>query len=468
MSIQPSRQAGPSPLARVLGRLPELLEEWAPALHVPGASVAVLAAGERFECATGVVNIDTGVTATPDAVFQIGSITKIWTTTLVMQLVDEGLLDLDAAVHEVLPEFGVADPDAARAITVRHLVTHTSGIDGDFFEDTGRGDDCVERYVLACRALPQLHPPGEGFSYCNVGFTLAGRIVEKLRGMTWDRALQEFLAEPIGAASLESLPEQMAYYRTAVGHVPADGGDLRVAPLPFICRSNGPAGATPYAAARDLLQLAALHLAGGITPDGTRILSDASVQAMQQPQVTLPPGTGGSHWGLGWKLFDWGDRRVIGHDGATLGQNSFLRIIPDLGIAVAVLTNSGDGGPLAGRVFEAVLDPLAGITPPPPPEPTGSTVDPDRHTGRYERLAQRIDVEWRADRLWMTLTDRRPLLPDRPPTVEVELQPAGDGLFSYIAPDSQSADLVFFGDADERGRAGWVSVGRRLPRVAAP
>ena len=84
-----------------------------------------------------------------------------------------------------------ADAKATEEITLTHLLCHTSGIDGDFFQDTGCGDDCVERYVLACAALPQLHPPGEMLSYCNAGFMIAGRIIEKLRGKPWHTVIGE-------------------------------------------------------------------------------------------------------------------------------------------------------------------------------------------------------------------------------------------------------------------------------------
>ena len=122
----------------------ELQQRLADALkrhRVPGASLAILAGETLREGAAGVVNVRTGVEATPDAVFDIGSITKVFTTTLVMQLVDAGLLDLDAPVRRYLPELVLADPEAAARVTVRHLLTHQSGIEGDFFQATGRGDD---------------------------------------------------------------------------------------------------------------------------------------------------------------------------------------------------------------------------------------------------------------------------------------------------------------------------------------
>src|SRR6185312_13045214 len=132
--------------------------------HVPGATLGILRLGEEpVTVAHGVLNVDTGVTTTPDSVFQIGSISKVWTTTLVMQLVDEGRLDLDAPLTDVLPDLKLN----ADGVTMRHLLTHTSGIDGDVFTDTGRGDDCLAKYVDLLADVAQNHPLGATWSYCN-------------------------------------------------------------------------------------------------------------------------------------------------------------------------------------------------------------------------------------------------------------------------------------------------------------
>ena len=128
---------------------------------MPGAAVAVGVGDELVEAATGVVNRDTGVETTTDSVFQIGSVTKVWTAALVMQLVDEGLVDLDAPVRRYLPEFGVVDAAASASVTVRQLLSHTGGFDGDLFEDTGRGDDAVDRLLAFMRTnARQVHPTG--------------------------------------------------------------------------------------------------------------------------------------------------------------------------------------------------------------------------------------------------------------------------------------------------------------------
>ena len=132
---------------------------------VPGAALGILRTGagrrrpdEVVEAAYGYANFPARIEATTDTLFQIGSMSKVWTATMAMQLVDEGKLDLDAPVADVLPELRLADAEVAKTVTVRHLLNHTSGIDGDVFTDTGRGDDCVEKYV-ALLAGAEAEPP---------------------------------------------------------------------------------------------------------------------------------------------------------------------------------------------------------------------------------------------------------------------------------------------------------------------
>src|SRR3954468_7106843 len=272
----------------------------------PGATVAILDGGEVGGAADGVLNRRTGVEATPDSLFQIGSITKVWTATLAMQLVDEGLLDLDEPIIKYLPGFQVAEPEVTRSVTARHLLSHTSGIDGDLFLDTGRGDDCLEKYVAAMADLKQNHPLGATMSYCNSGYIVLGRLIEVVRGKTWDTVLREQLFTPLGLTSAGTLQEEALLGGAATGRIEPPGADeLVVTPQWGIYRSCGPAGLI-HMTATDLLSFARLHLAGGVTADGTRLLSEESVTAMQKPEVeTRAPYTLGSHWSRGWILMDW-------------------------------------------------------------------------------------------------------------------------------------------------------------------
>src|ERR1700678_887220 len=143
------------------------LGELASRARVPGATLGIWSDGQEVLAANGVLNTLTQVRATVDSLFQIGSITKIWTSTMIMQLIDEGLLALDTTVAEVLPGVRLGSSDASGQVTIQHLLTHTSGIDGDIFTDTGRGDDCVERYVDLLAEAASAYQPGDAYSYCN-------------------------------------------------------------------------------------------------------------------------------------------------------------------------------------------------------------------------------------------------------------------------------------------------------------
>ena len=123
------------------------LRELASQEHIPGAVLGVWTDGAETVAVHGVLSAATRVAATPDSLFQIGSISKVWTATMIMQLTEEGRLSLDTTVAQLLPGVPLDATGRQRRDHGRHLLTHTSGIDGDIFADTGRGDDCLERYV---------------------------------------------------------------------------------------------------------------------------------------------------------------------------------------------------------------------------------------------------------------------------------------------------------------------------------
>ena len=303
--------------------------------------------------------------------------TKVWTATLVMQLVDEGKLDLDAPVIDVLPELELSDRDVAARLTMRHLLTHTSGIDGDVFTDTGRGDDCLERYVALLGEAAQNHPLAATWSYCNSGFVLAGRVIEKLTGGTWDAAIKERLVGPLGMTHTGTLPEEALLHRAAVGHVSENGAEPERAAAWALPRALGPAGLVNSTPA-DVLAFARMHLAGGLAPDGTRILSESAGSAMTEHQADMPDKyTLGDSWGIGWIRFGWDGRRLIGHDGNTLGQAAFLRLLPDEGLAVTLLTNGGNTRDLYEDLYREIFGELAGVEMPLPLTPPSEPVEVD-------------------------------------------------------------------------------------------
>jgi CubicO group peptidase (beta-lactamase class C family) len=405
-------------------------------------------------------------------VFQIGSITKTWTGTLVMQLADEGLLDIDQPVVSYLPEFDLADSAAAKTMTVRQLLNHTAGFEGDIFTDTGTNDDCVEKYVATLGEDPQLFAPGEMFSYNNAGYCVLGRIVEVLREKPFDQALRDHLFAPLGLAHAATDAGSAILFRAAIGHLPnpqdPDGNPVP-APIYNFAKSNAPAGSALAMRPRDLLAFAAMHLNEGVAGDGTRVLSAESVAAMQQVEVTLPPlGLMGDHWGLSWELFDLDGGRVFGHDGGTIGQNAFLRIVPGADLAIALLTNGGNPIGLYFEIYGRLLKELAGVEIPahplPPAEPR--RIDASRYAGTYANSVGKSEVTQDEDgRIWMTDT---PLgeLAELVGTVErtelVHLE--GDTLIPVEPKYGLHLPQVFVGD-DGSGRSLFIHTGRAMRRA---
>ena len=454
--------------AWIEGALPGMLAEH----EVPAASVAIMLDGQVFATAHGLLSKATGVEATTDSVFQIGSITKLWTTTLAMQLVDEGKLGLDDPVRLHLPEFRLADEDAAAAITVRQLMTHTSGFGGDVFTDTGYGDDCVEKYVATLSDQEQLFPPGQHYSYNNAGFVVLGRIIEVLRGKGFDDCLTEYLIRPLGLTHAATGPYQAILHRAAVGHVRTDE---KQAPKPTdvwaLQRSTIPAGAMFAMSASDLMAFARLHIEGGIGPDGERLLSEQSVRAMQDTQITLPRiTTCDQARGLGWELVDLdGGGRVIGHNGGTIGQGAFFRMVPELGLAFAVLTNGGNMRLVWRDIFARILRDLAGLEAPPEPVPDPAAQLPDvsRFLGRYTSAAEENIV--RQDETGQVFIDYIPRgisaeLGGQPESFEM-LGYSGDVLISAERHFGSHFTAAFLGE-DGEGRTPFLygsRIARRVP-----
>jgi CubicO group peptidase (beta-lactamase class C family) len=438
---------------------------------VPGAAIAVLKDGEVTDAATGVLSTSTGVEATTDSVFQIGSITKVWTTTLVMQLVDDGLLDLDAPIRDYLPAFRLSDEASAALITTRQLLSHQAGFEGDVFTDTGRGEDAIEKYIESIADLPQVFAPGELFAYNNAGFSVLGRLVEVLRGKSWEAALVEHLVTPLGLTHVAPSAYEAILFRAAVGHMgPGEDGVETPAPMWALAKSNEPAGSMLAMRPRDLVAFAKMHLDGGVAADGTRVLSEASVAAMQHKQVDLPRLTGmGDAWGLGWEIMQEGGERVIGHDGGTIGQSAFLRVLPGAGLAVAMLTNGGDVMGLFDDVVKRIVRETTGVElhgfPKPPAEPFA--IDAGPFLGAYSN--QTFDMVVSVDddgRIWLDSTPKGILLEMGQKPEHVEL--VGLGPDSLIAVEATMKEMhvvyAFLGD-DGAGRRKYMHYGRAIGRA---
>lgn len=430
----------------------ERLDKLRAACHIPGASLAVLVNGEIHELASGVLHRGTGVEATTDSLFQIGSISKVYTAILVMQLVESGELNLETPVKDILQEF---DIPGAETITIRHLLSHSSGMTSDFTFDTGRGDECLRNYIEEANKALQLESlPGTVVSYSSVGYNLLGRIVEVITGQIWDDALRDRLLSPLGLTSTVTLPEEVLRFRTAMGHLDGEGQDPDPAPFwNLLPRSAGPSGGALCATASDLIRLANMFLTDGVAPNGTRLLNSETVVAMRCLEVEIPDKwtSGNEGWGLGWMIYDWDGVPVFGHDGATIGQNGYLRVVPEAGMAIALLTNGGASNKLYSEIFSELFDELADVKMPNEPfEPlkVPFTVDIAPFVGTYKRHGVVITIIEYNETLQMVyeISDGRQ---NPSPPLKIDLMPISENVFAGIIPGQELIPVVFYKLTDD-------------------
>jgi CubicO group peptidase (beta-lactamase class C family) len=326
-------------------RLDTLVRSGMDRYHVPGIAVGIWNDGKEELAGWGVTNVDHPLEVTPDTLFQIASVTKTITATVIMRLVEQGKLDLAAPVRTYIPTFMLRDTDAAARATVKHLVTHTGGWLGDCFADFGNGDDALQRYVDAMVDLEQLTPLGEIWHYSNSSFTVLGRIIEVVTGTTYERAVRELLFKPLGMDHSVFNAGEAIVHRTSVGHQIRDEVPRVVTPWAFP-RATTPVGGV-VSTVRDLLRYARFHLGDGTAPDGTRLLSKASLEQMRTPQASADLDR---KVGIAWFLRDDHGLRLQYHGGVAIGQQGVLMLAPERSAAIAVETNSVRGGLLHTEV----------------------------------------------------------------------------------------------------------------------
>lgn len=448
--------------------LKTLLDKLRAEHNVVGATVGVLKNGTIETAASGLLNLDTGVECTADSVFQIGSIGKIFTTTLIMQMADEGRLSIDDPVRKHLRDFAIADMGAARRITIRQLLTHTSGMEGDLFPSDDPEGPSTASYLRKMHLLPSLYRPGEGpMTYCNSGFVTAGRIIELLTGKPWQMAVMERICKPLGLTYAFAYPHESLRFRCAMGHVadPKDATKISTAPATFLSLSAAAAGSVLSMSIADLLQFAKVHMADGATGDGKQLLSVDAARRMRSDPIAIPPfgARGVTHWGLGWLMCVGHGYTMVGHDGGTLGQYTYLRTFPELGVAFALFTNA-PSLKLYSAIEAELMPALVGKSIPPEPPAKDFDLKPERYTGRYSNIASHYTIAVKDGQLSLHATSPIGLNPE----MRATLEPYCEDVFAMRA-----AGMVFDGqkisflEREPDGRSRYLRNGSRMARRVA-
>ena len=264
------------------GALAGFVRETAGRLGVAGAAVGVWHGGREVFASHGVTSVENPLPVTQHTLFLIASVTKTFTATAVMRLVADGKIALDAPVRRYVPELVLADERAADQVTVLNLLNHTSGLDWGVIGDFGEGDDALARYVSALAGLALIAPPGTRASYSQAGFNLAGRIVEKVTGLTYEKAVASLVFSPAGLSGSFFDRDDIMTRRFAVGHNRGEDGTLAVGRLWRRSRGDNPGGGIASSAA-DMLRWARFHLGSGVPG----VLPAEVLRQMREPTTAL-------------------------------------------------------------------------------------------------------------------------------------------------------------------------------------
>ncbi len=462
-SSAPARpDARPAP-ALDESRLRELFEGAVKRSGAYGAQLSIIKGDQQLDFAAGFAHALRRVDMTTDTLIQIGSITKVFNATIVVSLVQEGALDLDTPVKRYLPDFAIADAEATRTLTLRRLLSMSSGLDNGPYVYFGGGDDALGRYVANLKSLPQNFRPGSHFGYSNAGTCIAGHMASRITGKPWETLLRERILEPAGLTQSAALDEDAARQRVSVGHDTSPGSSQpKIIEPDFTAhRSRAPSGATLALSTSHLARFGRIFLNKGMADTGARILPAASVELMMSPQTQVPTRKYASSWCIGPYAGNWNGVCYWGHAGGTPTSASFLHWIPEQNGVIAFIVNTRPAlGEFSRSTFDEILYAAFGFRRPRFDVPEGAVgpLDYSRYVGTYEELGGTMEVaRGEGNTLQGRIVTRfqtRVLATSEQPIV---LTPLGGDRFLVSPSDGADkylgvTDTVFFGK-DSQGRA---------------
>lgn len=342
--------------APALAKIEEKLEARRKELGIPGISLAIVKDDQIIYLkGLGYKDLEKQVRVTPDTQFAIGSATKAFTALTVLMAQDEGKLALDDSPKKYLPYFHMYDPDTDKNITIRDLLSHSSGLNRtDLAMVTGKLTR-AELIEVAARAKPTARLR-ERFQYQNIMFVAAGEAAATVEKATWDKLVAGRIFKPLGMnnSSLSIAAMEKAKDYSFGYNYNFDTKTTTRLPYREIAQV-APAGSI-NSSARDMAQWVRFVLNGGVA-DGKRLVSEKGFDEWLKPQMKV---AGTSSYGLGWFLQNWNGLKVVQHGGNIDGFNSQVAMIPEKKLGFVLLTNvsaSTLGGELMPIVWENILGP---------------------------------------------------------------------------------------------------------------
>jgi len=332
-------------------------------LHVPGLAVGVIHGANSYATGIGVTNISTKEPVTADTTFHIASVTKTFTATLAMMQSEQGVLDLNARIVDILPWFRVKDPEATAKARVIDMFHHHTGWSGDHgFDPVSPGGSITEKCMLQAHYIEQIIPFGQAWMYSNTNLAFAGHLLSVAGGKPYETLVEEHILTPLGmnATSFNysaSPPDE----NFAWGHPPIYTDDkideLQPIFTPFPPTAGSAGGI--QSTVQDMLKYARFQL-DGKDSSGNTLLSKKALAFAHAPAVDAPTG---EFTGLTWFVRKYGEITSAFHGGTYIGYRTFLQLIPEHNFAVIVLTNSDRGVEAYTAVADAMVKAFTKLEP---------------------------------------------------------------------------------------------------------
>ena len=442
--------------------------------RVPGVAVGIVDNGVITTRGLGITNVEDPLAVTDHTVFPIASISKTFAATAMMRLVEQGKVDLKAPVRKYLPDFKVRDHNVARDVTIWNLLTHSGGWEGQI-AGPERGEDTLRQFVATTMAdVMQVAPPAAAWSYNNAGYSLAGHVIEVVNKTSINRALRDLVFTPLGLAHAGTTAGEFIVNRFASGHVNRPSTTLRASAgepatsliRPYVHATSVTSGGVGVCIA-DLMTYAKFHLGDGTNATGEKILSRASLDLMQTPQ--LEKQSTDDAIGLGWHIRRVGGVRVAGQGGTAGGHILVLSIVPERNFAIGILTNVQNGWRLIQEVEREALRSYHGIVYAknqaiahrglvetlPNVEPLATQPDLKPYVGRYQRPTNTVDVRIENGTL---LVQEMPDSGEARPAMPIAFFGPDRAVISDGGPRGQTIEFI----RDATGTVKWVRVVGRV------
>jgi hypothetical protein len=314
-------------------------------------------------------------------------------------------------------------------------------------------------------------------SYNNASLSVAGLIIQKVTGKTYEQAIRELLLQPLGMDQTLFFPNEIMTRRFVVGHTSKDdSGEVSIARPWALPRGNTPAGGIS-STARDQIAWAKFHLGDGTAPDGTQVLGKDTLDMMKQPTADMRGSALGDFVGISWLMRDIDGVRLVGHGGTTNGQYSEFVTVPERNFALISMTNSGPGGSRLNTELEKwALEYYLGIIDAEPEQLALGDEALAVYTGRFETIAAVCDITAESGHLLAQvemkphfaamLREQGEDVPDEQPPIPLALV-AGDE-DQYVVPDGPGKGMRGYFTRDADGTVVGVHLGGRLAtRVVA-